>query len=104
MCPSHKILPLSSLAGDRGLEICCHGGRSALPVDLCNRVRGRDAGPLPSASLPESDRASAERAHRGPASESPHVTCVTDVTCVSVTNAREVTGSDRHDMTGWRLN
>lgn len=43
-------------AGDRGLEVCGHGGGSYVPVDLCDSVCGGHPGPVSSAGLPESDR------------------------------------------------
>lgn len=46
----------SIFAGDRGLEVCGHGGGSDVPVDLCHSVCGGHAGLISSASLPDSDR------------------------------------------------
>lgn len=45
-CPSPST-------GERGLEVCCHGDRPPLPVDLCVRVRVWHNGHVPAATLPE---------------------------------------------------
>lgn len=42
-----------SSTGERGLEVCCHGDRSPLPVDLCVCVRVRHNGHVPAAAIPE---------------------------------------------------
>lgn len=48
----HPFHP-SSCTGERGLEVCCHGDRSPLPVDLCVCVCVRHNGHVPAAAIPE---------------------------------------------------
>lgn len=52
----HRLISYFCIfAGDRGLEVCGHGGGSYVPVDLCHSVCGGHPGPFSPASLPESD-------------------------------------------------
>lgn len=48
--PSHSpFIP----PGERGLEVCCHGDRPPLSLDLCICVRVRHNGHVPAAAIPE---------------------------------------------------
>jgi len=42
-------------AGDRGLEVRGHGGRSYVPVDLCDSLCGGHPGPVSPACFPKAN-------------------------------------------------
>lgn len=46
-------MPPPPSTGERGLEVCCHGDRPPLPVDLCVCVCLRHIGHVHAAALPE---------------------------------------------------